>query len=62
MFIWGGPGKNQPKHLYMNKNLHNSLNHCLLMGINSCRRPLVRIGHVETCEESILKADLNILQ
>ena len=32
------------------------------MGINSCRRPLVRIVHVETCEESILKADLNILQ
>ena len=32
------------------------------MGINSWRRPLVCTVHVETCEESIFEADLNILQ
>ena len=43
-------------------NLHNSFNNCLLMGINSWRGPLVWPVHVEACEESIFKADLNILQ
>ena len=32
------------------------------MGINSCFRPFVRTLYVESCEKSIFKVDMNILQ